>query len=134
MQCTEHSHVYDVDAAGSRRGCLLRGRAPPLLLPCRWNGYLASLPKDIPGSPLFWTPAQLAALAGTSVAARLGGRPAADGAASAASAASPAAAAGSAAVDPLAAGPGSLFAELPTQAAAPALPDFRGLHYVQSAC
>ena len=76
----------------------------------RWDGYLASLPDALPGSPLFWMPAQLAALGGTSVAARLERGPAL-----------PAVPAAAAACDGVAAAvpePWRSTAELPTQVSA----------------
>lgn len=39
----------------------------------RWDGYIMSLPDELPGSPLSWSPSQQRALQSCSVAARLDG-------------------------------------------------------------
>lgn len=38
---------------------------------CRWAGYLASLPEQLPGSPMFWPPEQLQLLAGSAALDKL---------------------------------------------------------------
>ena len=55
------------------QGRILPSSASPRMR--RWRGYLRTfLPESLPGMPMFWSPAALASLAGTSLLDKLIGR------------------------------------------------------------